>query len=439
MKFSNPKNLIPIVTPRRFLPAVLLLGGKAITIFISHALNVEEAFQMKRELILESQNVRTEIDSEMRARILALERMCRRWEVQGKPNFFVWELEARMLLRDYPGFQRISWIDPEFKIHWVAYEKGNFLALDKDIRFEKSRREAALSAMRQRQVVLTGPVQLLNGGEGFVVYLPIFHKAHFEGFTSGTFNFQNLFGEIAPHDPSYTVGISINGQDIFRQSAAGSAPEELWTQRIELTLYGTRWQISLVPTPDFFVLHKSHLSEVVLAAGCCLSLLLGFSLYMMQEARRRTTDLVFSIAQRVLAEKELQNTHAALERTVQERTQELRHAVMELTQAKQAAEAAAAAKTNFLANISHEIRTPINGIIGTTGLLLESPLTSEQQELADILSQSGESLLTLINDLLDLSKIEAGKLSLDVQDMDLHQTVETAVSLFAGARPSKKS
>jgi len=425
MKFSNPQNLIPYMAPRIFLPVALCLAGLAATAFISHALHVEEASQMRRELALESHNIRAQVESQMQARIQALERMCRRWEVEGRPNFFAWELEARMLVRDYPGFQRISWIDPQYKIRWVAYEKGNFQSLDKDIRFEKNRREATLNAKRQRRVVITPPVDLLDGGKGFVVYLPIFYKTRFDGFTSGTFNFQDLLGDITPRDPSYTIGISINGQ------AAGSAPETRWVQKTELALYGTGWQISVWPTADFFDMHKSNLAEVVLAAGCCLSLLLGFSLYMTQEARRRTTDLVFSIAGRELAEKELQNAHAALERTVQERTQELRNAVMELTQAKQAAEAADAAKTNFLANISHEIRTPINGIVGTTGLLLNTPLTSEQQELMDILNQSGESLLTLINDLLDLSKIEVGKLSVNVQDMDLFQVIETAVSLFA--------
>jgi signal transduction histidine kinase len=72
------------------------------------------------------------------------------------------------------------------------------------------------------------------------------------------------------------------------------------------------------------------------------------------------------------------------------------------------AEQASAAKSQFLANMSHEVRTPLNGIIGMTGLVLDTELTQAQRQYAEIVRSSGESLLTLVNDILDLSKIGAG-------------------------------
>jgi signal transduction histidine kinase/DNA-binding response OmpR family regulator len=110
---------------------------------------------------------------------------------------------------------------------------------------------------------------------------------------------------------------------------------------------------------------------------------------------------------------------------------------LETRRQKNAAEDASRAKSQFLATMSHEIRTPMNGVIGMLEMLRDTPLDENQKHYIDVIHRSGETLLTIINDILDYSKIEAGKMQLEETTFELDELVENCVQLF-GATANKR-
>ena len=134
----------------------------------------------------------------------------------------------------------------------------------------------------------------------------------------------------------------------------------------------------------------------------------------------------------------LQESNLVLEERVKERTDEIQQALKQVEEAKTKAESANKSKSHFLANMSHEIRTPMNAILGYTDLLYKELHEPKLRNYIATIKNSGQSLLTLINDILDLSKVEAGKIELNLKPVNIRQTFESVIDQFRDIAEKKQ-
>ena len=181
-----------------------------------------------------------------------------------------------------------------------------------------------------------------------------------------------------------------------------------------LDVYGRRWRLVITGAFEDYVNTSLPLSAVVFIVIFLADVLL-FAL-IMYIILQNYLKAQISESNFTKLEVESQNLRLMIDAANAEKK------VMETEVDLSIAKAANDAKSQFLANMSHEMRTPLNGIIGVNQLMLETPLDAEQQELAELVNTSADSLLSLINDILDLTRVESGKLELEYFDFDIGTT-----------------
>lgn len=287
-------------------------------------------------------------------------------------------------------------------------------------------------------IVLSGPVK--QGGEVHVVMLVSARFEPFEaslspvieipadrllGFSASSISVNRAVSLIQPLYAGELVIriLDSDGQQLYRtqhkhswQLLSFNAEHQLGSPlKFErpLKVADRNWSVQLMPVPAFFERHGSETSLIILIAGSVLSLVVaGYLAFVL--TRRQWVESV-----------------------VETRTKELEESKEQLREAKEAAVDASEAKGRFLANMSHEIRTPMNAITGMTDLLLDSDLHDVQRRYVEQISRSVDALLGIINDILNLSKIEAGELQLTPEPIELRELIAETIRPLA-ARASDK-
>ncbi len=296
-----------------------------------------------------------------------------------------------------------------FPVYYVAPYAGNEKALGFDLASNSARRAALLQSAASGGMIATSRivlVQSVDGGYGFLVFYPVYGRsagpgpAPLRGFVLGVFKVRNLIASALEGVAASQRGtLKLAAFDItehaaghpdavlypkgFARDPAALRANDLVDEQMT-TVGGRRWEfIAYQPPSRAPDIEAALVFLVVLAA----------------------TGLVMALMRQTLIRRESDAQRAVAERSD-------------------------AAKSQFLANVSHEIRTPLNGVVGMLDLLLQSSLLPAQARMAEVSRRSAVALLSIINDLLDFSKMEAGKFEIAQEDVDVEDIVRDAVEVF---------
>tara|TARA_R110001599_G_scaffold61466_3_gene171100 strand:- start:55136 stop:57427 length:2292 start_codon:yes stop_codon:yes gene_type:complete len=340
------------------------------------------------------------------------------------------EYLADMAARGVDGIEvhpRTEW-DEILSISYIEPVSTNREAVGLDIAFETNRRSAAYHARDTGNATITKRIFLVQEKTkraGFLLLRPIYQpgrsvtsvaqrRAAFRGWIYAPFVAARFMEDLtASQGKNFNItvhdGVSADpSRSIFASDGmSGESRSAQYSVTETLPIMGQQWTVTWYSTAEFESSVGTQEPMFVLVGG--LALMLAFSTLVIFYARRE----------------------AYVKDEVRSKTQILVDKEKEIVNALNVAEAATGAKSKFLANMSHEIRTPMNGVIGFTQLLDDGTLNDTQQKYVRLIADSGSSMMTLLNDILDISKVDSGAMAITPEPSDVRHLLNSCVKLFS--------
>ena len=344
--------------------------------------------------------------------IIVLENLMERLEMTNGDYFEYWEEDARLILKEDQSFKFVEWIDSSLVIRRIVPYKGNEAVVGMNL-FNHPRREEWLRHVRDSTTNLTSWIPLIQGGHSILIDVPVFFGGKFQGTITAGMDFTDTFDTLSAGMDNYAIEIKDDKGTTFYK-LNDPTPSDFGDDLVYVRSYEVDeddkqvWTFYLMPRNKNVLAERNKSSSSILIFGVLISLLMSLLTYFYQSSRNenkrfRDLNIKLRVANRSLRE---------------ERTK---------------AEKASKAKTEFVSNMSHEIRTPLNAIMGFIEVLKESKLDSSLQEYLSLMDVSSKKLLLLVNDILEIDKIESGQISFKKDIFSPSDELRNIISIY---RPS---
>ena len=339
-----------------------------------------------------------------------LENLKMRLEFTKGAYFNHWEDDAQLLLEQNPSFQFIEWIDSSMIIKKIQPLTGNEGAVNLDISKVGYRKKEWIEHSQHNMTNITPWSKMTQGGHAFLIDVPVYLKNTFQGTITAGMDFTNHLDHFADELKEYTIELTDYNGTLFyefnEQNKAENKAGFVFKDNILIdNLHNKYWSFKMYPTKSLFASDRSVFIEYFLLIGIFLALLISSLVYFYIKAKSET------------------NRAIAYSKALSKSNQNLK-------KEKQTAIKASKAQSEFLSNMSHEIRTPLHAILGFVQILKTSQLNKTDREYIALLDASSTNLLSIVNDILVIDKIESGNVKLEETHFNPSQKIQELINTY---------
>ncbi|MBI1910961.1 MAG: GHKL domain-containing protein [Deltaproteobacteria bacterium] len=421
------------------LPLFIFVAVALGTVFLWNFAVEQEKSHIERVIQLKSDGVNEVISDQLEARAQSLIRMAKRWEIQGRPAQKAWESDASLYVSHYSGYQAIEWVDPTLHARWVVPFKGNESEVNKDLGADEGRASALKASMDRNEILFSRPSKLENGENVIFLSVPIFRNNFFEGYIVGNFRIKEVLDSFLKRESTegYSIKLFSANDEVYVNKADSFG--DAWAQDSEIELYGASLRLRVEPSYNTLHEMQSGLSNLILAAGLTVSVLVALMVYFAQNARIRAkaaeaanTELEREVKDRKRAEAEAERNSAEV--TVKNR--ELEQEISERKRAEEAVEkhASELERSNreleqFAYVASHDLQEPLRVISGYVQLLAKrykGKLDPSADEFISFAVDGANRMQVLISDLLAYSRV--GSQIKEFRETDCQEVLSSTIS-----------